>query len=77
MKPECELGSSVGKGAFQGSASSAAWSSKLKPDHFERSAIVYVRQSTAQQVLSYCQKLWMRIFQAAAWVLIPSVNLRP
>jgi len=26
---------------------------------------------------SYCQKLWMRIFQAAALGLIPSMNLRP
>ena len=41
------------QGRFQGSASSAVWSSKLKPDHYERSAIVYVRQSTAQQVLHH------------------------
>lgn len=53
MKPECELDSSVGKGVLQGSASSAAWSSKLKPDHYERWAIVYVRQSTPQQVLHH------------------------
>ena len=53
MNPECELDSPVSKGAFQGSASSAVWSSKLKPDHYERSAIVYVRQSTAQQVLHH------------------------
>ncbi len=31
MNPECELDSPVSKGGFQGSASSAAWSSKLKP----------------------------------------------
>jgi len=30
-----------------------------------------------QFVPSYCQKLWMRIFQAAALGLIPSMNLRP
>lgn len=33
-------------------ASAMSWSSKLGPSHFERSAIVYVRQSTANQVLS-------------------------
>jgi hypothetical protein len=53
MNPKYELDSPVSAGAFQGSASSAAWSSKLKPDHYERSAIVYVRQSTAQQVLHH------------------------
>ncbi len=30
-----------------------AWSSKLQQRHFERTAVVYVRQSTAHQVLNH------------------------
>ena len=58
MKPECELDSSAGKGVFHGSASSAAWSSKLKPDHFERSARRSVFSSTSNRRPS--ARLWAR-----------------
>ena len=37
----------------QGSPSVTAWSTKLKLDHHERLAIIYVRQSTAHQVLHH------------------------
>lgn len=52
MNPECELDSTSGQRVMPGSAASA-WSSKLKPEHFERLAMVYVRQSTAHQVLHH------------------------
>ena len=51
MSPKCELETAVEKTALQGAASVTTWSSKLKSDHYERTAIVYVRQSTAHQVL--------------------------
>lgn len=50
MKPECELDSAAGQRVSPGSASSAAWSSKLKSDHCKRLAIVHVRQSTTHRV---------------------------
>ena len=53
MNPECELGPAVREGVALGGAASTAWSSKLKSEHFERLAIVYVRQSTAHQVLHH------------------------
>ncbi len=53
MNPECELGTAVREGVALGGAASTAWSSKLKSEHFERLAIVYVRQSMAHQVLHH------------------------
>lgn len=53
MNPECELDSAAGQCIVPGSATSSAWSSKLKSEHYERLAIVYVRQSTAHQVLHH------------------------
>lgn len=52
MSANCELQTASDASDFQGSTSVTAWSSKLKSDHYERLAIVYVRQSTAQQVLN-------------------------
>ena len=53
MNPECELDSATGQCVAPGNAASTAWSSKLKSEHFGRLAIVYVRQSTAHQVLHH------------------------
>jgi DNA invertase Pin-like site-specific DNA recombinase len=53
MKPECTIETTTEPGARQESATATTWSSKLQQRHFERTAIVYVRQSTAHQVLNH------------------------
>jgi len=53
MKPECTIETTTKPDVRQESASATTWSSKLQQRHFERTAIVYVRQSTAHQVLNH------------------------
>ena len=53
MKPECITETAEESDVRQDIASATGWSSKLQQHHFERTAIVYVRQSTAQQVLNH------------------------
>lgn len=53
MKPECTIETTTKPDVRQGSTAATTWSSKLRPRHFERTAIVYVRQSTAHQVLNH------------------------
>lgn len=53
MNPECSIDDSVEPIVRQSAAAVTTWSSKLRPRHFERTAIVYVRQSTAHQVLNH------------------------
>ena len=53
MNPKCEFNSASGTSSPQDFVSAATWSSKLTSDHYERLAIVYVRQSTANQVLNH------------------------
>lgn len=53
MNPECALDSSKGRHVALAGTAAISWSSKLKSQHYERLAIVYVRQSTAHQVLHH------------------------
>lgn len=53
MRPECTIETSIAPEVRHESATATTWSSKLQQRHFERTAIVYVRQSTAHQVLNH------------------------
>ncbi len=53
MNVKCELENAAVASGSQEFAAATAWSSKLEPHHYERSAVVYVRQSTAHQVLHH------------------------
>ena len=53
MNPDPTLESTQDLTARQESAIATAAPSKFQQQHFERTAIVYVRQSTAQQVLHH------------------------
>jgi DNA invertase Pin-like site-specific DNA recombinase len=53
MKPECTIDNTIAPEVRHEPAATTTWSSKLQQHHFERTAIVYVRQSTAHQVLNH------------------------
>lgn len=53
MDVKCELENVSDTSGSQGFTAATTWSSKLEPHHYERSAVVYVRQSTAHQVLNH------------------------
>ncbi len=53
MKPECTLDVAKEAEVRRATVVATTWSSKLQLRHLERTAVVYVRQSTAQQVLNH------------------------
>ena len=53
MNRECDIETTAAPDVRQDFAAATTWSSKLQQHHFERTAIVYVRQSTAHQVLNH------------------------
>ena len=53
MKPECIIETAAQPDARQVATTTTTWSSKLRQRHLQRTAIVYVRQSTAHQVLNH------------------------
>lgn len=53
MKPECNVETARDSETRHATAVATTWSSKLQQRHLERTAIVYVRQSTAHQVLNH------------------------
>ena len=53
MKPECTVDAAREPYARRATAVATTWSSKLQQRHLDRTAVVYVRQSTAHQVLNH------------------------
>ena len=53
MKPECTIENTIAPEVQHAPAAATTWSSKLQQHHFERTAVVYVRQSTPHQVLNH------------------------
>lgn len=53
MNPECTVDAAREPDARRATAVATTWSSKLQQRHLDRTAVVYVRQSTAHQVLNH------------------------
>jgi DNA invertase Pin-like site-specific DNA recombinase len=53
MRPDCTIENAITPKERPEPAAATTWSSKLQQRHFERMAIVYVRQSTAHQVVNH------------------------